>query len=298
MTQAEPRAVSVGILKGGFGKTTTSINLGRELAERGHRTLITDLDDNGHLTLSLGFQLAYEGRWWAEHDSGFWAADGTNHMKDVLIDGADPRQFTLEIVDGLDLFPAHEDFETVQDKLKNARMGTTRLKKHLVDPLLGDDYDYIVVDCPPSSGKLNENAMFGTRNLIIPLRPETGYESGLTNTVKELVEEAREFFDMRILAVHPTDLQERIDQETRDRRLLRELTTRESVAKRVPNFAYLSPDDWGAIDEGTYEGELPGIRHRSAIDTNLPARDVDPTCDQLQHYQELAQIVEQGEVHR
>ncbi|MBX0297436.1 ParA family protein [Haloarcula nitratireducens] len=289
--QPEPRAVAVGVLKGGFGKTTTAINLSRELAYRNERALLVDLDDNGHMTLILGEDEAYRGERW-----------GTNHAADVLLDGDDPSQYIVNIAEGLDLFPAHVELEDVQSGLKEATMGTTRLKQELVDEVLGDAYDYVVIDCPANRGKLNDNAMYATGNIIIPLRPENGYETGLSNTVQRLVMEAREYFDLDILAVTPTDLSTRIDQDTRDRALLQEMTTREAVAKHVPNYAYLSADDWDAIDNGNYAGSLPGIRHRAAIDNandeGVPLRDYDSECDQLAAYDELAQIVEQGEVVR
>jgi chromosome partitioning protein len=158
-----------------------------------------------------------------------------------------------------------------------------------------------VVDCPPSRGKLTDNALYATENIIIPLRPESGYDSGLTNTA-DLVQEAREYFDLKILAITPTDLDARIDTNTRDRRLLRELTTRDALTDKVPNFAYLSEDDWQAIDNGGYTGPLPGIRHRAAIDRSIdagrPLREYAPDCDQLEYYGELARIVEHGEVTR
>lgn len=288
---AEPRAVSVGVLKGGFGKTTTALNTGRELAYRNESALIVDLDDNGHMTLNLGFAEEYSGARW-----------DTNHVADVLLGGHDPNDYIVSVADGLDLFPAHVDLEDVQSGLKEATMGTTRLKEELVDPLLGTVYDYIVVDCPANRGKLNDNAMYATGNIMIPLRPENGYQSGLTNTVQRLVSEAREYFELDILAVLPTDLSDRIDQDTRDRRLLREMTTRDAVANHVPNFAYVSAAEWDAIDSGSYDGPLPGIRHRAAIDNandaGKPLRDFAPDCDQLRCYDELAQIVETGEVTR
>lgn len=285
----EPRAVSVGVLKGGFGKTTTALNLARELAYRNGSALLVDLDDNGHLTLNLGFDDAYAGDYWEE-----------NHANATLVDSQNPDSYILNVVDSLDLFPAHEDLESVQNALKDGTMGTTRLRKNLIEPLLGSDYEYIIVDTPANRGKLNDNAMYGTQNLIIPLRPEHGYESGLLNTINRLVAEAREYFELDILAVHPTDLSGRIDQDTRDRRLVEELCTRKAVARHVPDFAYI--EDWEAVDNGNYSGNLPGIRHRAAIDaandSGLPLRDYDPSCDQLDAYKELAMIVERGEVSR
>ncbi len=290
--EPESRAVAVNLLKGGSGKTTTAINLARELAHRNGQALVIDLDDNGHMTLNLGYEDLY-----ASADD-----EEDNHAKSVIVEGADPREHIVSVADGLDLFPAHEDLETVQSALKEATMGTTRLKKNIVDPLLGDEYDYIIVDCPANRGKLNDNAMYATENIILPLRPENGYESGLTNTMNRLVKEAREYFDLNILAVVPTDLRARIDYDTRDRSLLEELNGLSNADAIIPNFARLTESDWQDIDDGDYDGPLPGIRHRSAIDkahdVGKPLRDYDSDCDQLPYYAELAAIVETGEVVR
>ncbi|WP_433627712.1 ParA family protein [Halomicrococcus sp. NG-SE-24] len=286
--ERESRAVSVGVLKGGFGKTTTALNLARELAHRNGSALVVDLDDNGHMSQNLGYGDQYQ-------------AD-ENHAEAVLIGSEDPKQYIESVVGGLDIFPAHEALEDVQSGLKEATMGTTRLKENLVDPLLGDEYEYIVVDCPANRGKLNDNAMYATGNIIIPLRAESGYESGLTSTVQRLVMQAREYFELDILAVTPTDLENRIDYDTRDRALLEEINSREAVAKLVPNYARLTDDDWAALENGSYDDDLPGIRHRSAIDRahdeGLPLRDYEESCDQLSAYAELSQIVERGEVVR
>lgn len=288
----QPRAVSVGMLKGGQAKTTTSLNLARELAHRNSRALVVDLDDNGHLTNSLNHTTYYE--------------SDVNHAERVLVDAQDPREYTVNVTAGLDLFPAHEDLEGVETQLKNAQMGTTRARKNLVDPLLGSEYDYVVFDCPANRGKLNDNAMYATGNLIIPLRPESGFRSGITNTANRLVREANQYFELEILAVVPSDLSESINDDRRDRELLEHINDpeRPRIAERVPSFARLTTEDWSRIDDDypawRSENSLPGIRHRASIDKandeGLPLRDYDPGCDQLACYGELARIVEQGEV--
>lgn len=288
MSETEPRAVSVGVLKGGFGKTTTAINTARELAHRNGSALVIDLDDNGHMTRQLGFEDEFTSE--------------VNHTQRVLVDSEEPIQYITNVVDRLDLFPAHTELESVENELRNATMGSARLRKHLVDPLLGDEYDYIVVDCPANRGKLNDNAMYATRNIIIPLKPESGYDSGLSNTIQRLVEEAREYFELNILAVTPTALNSRIDQDTRDRGLLEQLNSLDIADDIIPSYARITHEEWDAIDVGEYEGGLPGIRFRGAIDAAhdaaLPVRDYDESCDQLENYAELAQIVEQGGIDR
>jgi len=284
----EPRAVSVGVLKGGFGKTTTALNTARELAHRNESALVVDLDDNGHMTRQLGFEDEYRSE--------------PNHAHDVLVAGNDPRPHIVDVVDGLDLFPAHTELEGTETTLRGEQMASARLRKHLVDPLLGEAYDYIVVDCPANRGKLNDNAMYATRNIVIPLKPESGYDSGLSNTIERLVEAAREYFELNILAVTPTALDSRIDQQTRDRGLLKQLNDLAIADDVIPEYARLTEDDWDAVDDGSYDGPLPGIRFRGAIDqaheAGLPLRDYEPECDQLACYNELAEIVENGGIQR
>lgn len=279
------RAVAICILKGGFGKSTIAINTTRELAERNGRALLVDLDDNGHATFNLGYKAEFR--------------DG-NHVKEILIDGADPREHIVDVAGGMDLLPSHHKIEEVQDSLKSAMGGSQRLREKVVEPLLDDVYDYVVVDTPANRGKMNENAMFATRNLIMPIRPEAGWESGINQTTRHVIKEANEYFELDLLALAPTDLSERLDQDRRDRRLLKKINSRDDLAGFVPTFARMSSDEWDEIDAGEFSGELPGIRSRSAIDdahrAQMPLRDYDPECDQLESFGELAQIVEDGGV--
>ena len=282
-----PRAVAVNVLKGGFGKSTTAINLARELAERNGKTLLIDLDDNGHTTFNMGYREEYE---------------STNHLQKILIDGDGPQQYIVSVTDTLDLLPSHEALEEVETNLQSAMASSQRLHRNVVDPLLGETYEYIIVDTPANRGKINDNALFATKHLIVPLRPESGWESGITQTNKRLIQEARQYFDLDLLALVPTDLSERLDQNTRDRNLLYAINQRDELANYVPNFACLTEDDWATIDSGDYQEDLPGVRHRASIDKAHRARqtlrDYDPDCDQLAHYVELAQIVEYGGVTR
>lgn len=282
-----PRAVAVNVLKGGFGKSTTAINLARELAERNGKTLLIDLDDNGHTTFNMGYREEYE---------------STNHLQKILIDGDGPQQYIVSVTDTLDLLPSHEALEDVETNLQSAMASSQRLHRNVVNPLLGETYEYIIVDTPANRGKINDNALFATKHLIVPLRPESGWESGITQTNKRLIQEARQYFDLDLLALVPTDLSERLDQNTRDRNLLYAINQRDELANYVPNFACLTEDDWAAIDSGDYQEDLPGVRHRASIDKAHRARqtlrDYDPDCDQLAHYVELAQIVEYGGVTR
>ena len=289
MSNTSQRAVAVTCLKGGVGKSTTAINTARELVHRGHDVALLDLDPNGHASTALGLGDAFT------DDSS---------LADVLLDDTAPESLIHPSDFGVDVLPSHADLESIENDLAGAMMPSAQLKQEIVDELLGSAYDYIIVDCPASRGLLQNNALYACQNMMLPLRPESGALSGLTKTVERLIEPARKHFDLELLAIVPTDLQDRIDQDRPTRQLLEPLVRRDHLRPRVPNFAFVAPDVFDAIDAGNWNDDLPkpGIRHRAAIDASLrtqePLRDYDPDCDQLYCYAELAGVVERGGVDR
>ncbi|SFC69957.1 chromosome partitioning protein [Halobiforma haloterrestris] len=290
----EPRAVSVVILKGGVGKSTTSINLARQLAERGD-TLFADLDPNGHATNGLGFEDAYG----ADLDLG-----------DVLLEGdATPNDLIRETEHGFDLLPSSNTLEDVENDLAGAMQGSARIKSKVVDPLLGDVYDYIVFDCPAYPGMLNNNALVATGNVMIPIEPGSSAIGGYKRTMERLIEPAREYIDVDVLAVVPNKLEDRIDQRTEDRELLENLNTAsyevnpgQPLQEAVPDFARITAETFEQIDAGEIDTPKPGIRYRSSLSRSLqhnqPLQDYDPESDQIPCYEELAAIVTNGGIER
>jgi chromosome partitioning protein len=191
------RIIAVANQKGGVGKTTTTINLGAGLAERGRSVMLIDLDPQASLTLALGPQVAPAG------DQAGPTAEVTIH--DVLLRAmrgtAEPFAGAIRPTrSGLALTPASIDLSSAEIDLGREPLGVFALKDSL--EALPGAYDYVLIDCPPSLGLLTANALAAASGVVIPLQTDYLALRGvdlLLNTIAKMQKRANP--DLRVLAV-------------------------------------------------------------------------------------------------
>lgn len=162
--------ISVANQKGGVGKTTTTINLGASLADEGKKVLLVDSDAQGNATSGLGVSKTE-----VEID-----------IYDILINEAPIQDVIVASSrENMDLVPASIQLAGAEVELSNMQHRETRLKKALDS--VRDEYDYILIDCPPSLGHLTINAFTASDSVLIPVQCEYYALEGLSqllNTVR------------------------------------------------------------------------------------------------------------------
>ncbi len=168
------RTIAVVNQKGGCGKTTVSINLSSALAAKGNRTLLVDMDPQGHC--AVGLAVPEEQVEQSVYDVLIGAARGEPmRLKEVL----------WQISDNFELSPSNIDLAAFEQQMTGVEDRENCLKK-VLEPLQ-DDYDYVVIDCPPSVGLLTFNALRAATDVIVPV--EMGYFSlhGLSRQLDTLI---------------------------------------------------------------------------------------------------------------
>ena len=147
------RTIAIINQKGGVGKTTTAVNLSAALAEQSQRVCLIDLDPQAHASLHLGVAL--------REDRG--------SVYQVLTGDTRLSQVRLQIDDHLWLVPSHLDLAAAELELAGEVGRELVLRDKLV--LDDGDFDYLIIDCPPSLGVLTLNALTAVKEIFLPLQP-------------------------------------------------------------------------------------------------------------------------------
>jgi len=164
--------IAVANQKGGVGKTTTAVNLAASLAATRRRVLLVDLDAQGNATMGVGV---------AKNDVELTSSD-------VLLERAKPQAAIRTLPDmGFSLMPANGDMTEAEIKLREVAAGDFALKSVLAE--LQQEYDYIILDCPPALSKITVNALVASDGVLIPMQCEYYALEGLTallDTVRKI----------------------------------------------------------------------------------------------------------------
>lgn len=149
--------------KGGVGKTTTSVNLSAYLALRGKRTLLIDADPQGNATSGVGME----------------KKELTNTIYDVLINNTDIKEVIVPSGrKNLSVCPANIDLVGAELELKDLLSRENILKRALQS--IDRQFDFILIDCPPSLGLITLNALTAANGVIVPIQSEYYALEGLT----------------------------------------------------------------------------------------------------------------------
>lgn len=192
--QKSARVFCIANQKGGVGKTTTAINLAASLAQHGQRVLLVDLDPQGNATMG----------------SGIDKNAATINLYQVLIGEAGVAQARIRSESGgYDVLPSNRELSGAEIDLVQMSDREMQLKQAL--SMVTQDYDFILIDCPPTLSLLTLNGLAGAHGVIIPMQCEYFALEGLSdlvNTIKrvyrnlnpdlELIGLLRVMFDTRM----------------------------------------------------------------------------------------------------
>lgn len=168
------RIIAIANQKGGVGKTTTAINLSACLAEKGQKVLAIDMDPQGNMTSGLGLD----------------KDDVDKTIYDMIIGESEIEAvIKKETIENLDILPSNVDLSAVEIELIDVEN-----KEFIVNnsiQKIRDNYDFIIIDCPPSLSLLTINAMTTADSVLVPIQCEYYALEGLSQLIHtvELVKE-------------------------------------------------------------------------------------------------------------
>jgi chromosome partitioning protein len=241
--------ITTAVIKGGTGKTTTAAALAQAAAADGKKVLAIDLDPQANLSYSIG-------------------ADQNTGGSYELLHGADPAQLIQHTAQGIDAIAASPDLATEQTKPASAK----RLQEAL-EPIK-KDYDYIIIDTPPTMGELTFNALQAATGLIIPLETDNSSLQGLYQITDIAHQMQRSNPHLTIKGV----ILSRYDARPKLNRYLREVIAEKGQEIGAPLLM----------------GVRPGIAIREAQAMQQSIYEYAPKSNPAQDYKALYEMIQEG----
>lgn len=247
------KIIAVANQKGGVGKTTTNVNLGACLARLGKRILTVDIDPQGNTTSGLG----------VEKDTL------KTSVYDVMINGVPVREALVPtMIDGLSLLPSNIDLVGAEIEM-TSMIAREHILKGCLDQVR-DDYDFILIDCPPSLGLLTLNALTAADKVLVPIQCEFFALEGLSqlvNTVGLVSQRLNPSLSMEGVVMTMYDPRTNLSQQ---------------VVAEVKKY----------FQSKVYHTMIPrNVRLGEAPSFGLPITIYDPNCSGAKAYMSLAQEV-------
>ncbi|MBE5780923.1 MAG: ParA family protein [Clostridiales bacterium] len=247
------KIIAVANQKGGVGKTTTNVNLSACLAALGKRVLTIDIDPQGNTTSGLGIE----------------KSEITDSTYEVLIGDATARDAIIPTcVEGLDLLPSNINLVGAE-----IEMTSMIAREHILKEALNkvkEEYDFILIDCPPSLGLLTLNALTAADKVLVPIQCEFYALEGLSqliNTVNIVGKRLNPSLSMEGVVLTMYDPRTKLSQQ---------------VVGEVKNF----------FNNRVYDTMIPrNVRLGEAPSFGLPITLYDPNCTGAKAYMALAQEV-------
>ncbi|WP_036486916.1 ParA family protein [Myxosarcina sp. GI1] len=227
---------------GGVGKTTLTMNLGYHLGQRNNRVLLADIDPQASLTTFMGIDPE-------ELDKTIYES---------IVD-EEPLQI-IEGINGLDLVPANINLSAAELELVSSLMREVRLKNALDG--IADNYDFILIDCPPSLGILTVLSLVAATHVLVPIQTQFKSFQGtdlLLNTVARLRKAANR--NLKIAGFIPTMFDGRTAQETRTYKAIKEqLSPLATVYEPIPRSVVFPDASEKRIPLALYQPKHPAIK--------------------------------------
>lgn len=247
------RIIAIANRKGGSGKTITAINLAGALVEAGHPTLAIDLDPQGSLTRGLG------------------VAEGQPRFSEVLVHGGEGFSDLIQAthVPNLFVIPADGDLNGIETGLREVPGRELRLRRCLTK-FLARQFDFILLDCPPSLGALTVNALVAAGEVVIPVDCGSYGREALASTLSTIEFTREEInYNLRVLGILVCNVNNRTSYDQ-----LAESTLRQQFGSLV------------------FEVSIPtSIRVDEAAEARLPVVFYDPRSSLATRFRDLAREV-------